>query len=214
MTLFYGIGHYSRVGKDTFANALIAAITQHDTNLRVVKRSFAGKLKEITHELYAWAGVQPPEHYETVEGAKDRDLVLPALGMTPVDLWVRFGTDAVRKQVYDRTWLDYLLKTDHAADIVVIPDVRFPNEADAVKQNGMLIKIVRPGFGPRNTVADRALLDYGGWDYVLGAGGTVASLEEEAQMFADWIAGERPRPEQTAAERAAALSVERIEFRR
>jgi hypothetical protein len=212
MTLFIGLGHYSRTGKDTFANYLTASLAERAPCLRVVKRSLAWKLKQITYDLYAWAGMQPPEHYETHEGEKDRDVVLPALGMTPVQVWVAFGTKAVRNNVYDRTWLDYLLKVNHKADILIVPDVRFPNEADAIKEaSGITIKIVRPGYGPRKTVADRALLGYEGWDYVLGGRGSMEALNIAAQPFAIWAAGHGKKPVQTATERARELAVEYVE---
>jgi len=210
--LLIGLGAYSRVGKDSFADFLTAAITQRAPNLRVVKRPLSWKLKQIACDLYAWAGMQPPEHYETREGEKDRDVTLPALGMTPVELWVALGTKAIRNNVYDRTWLDYLLKTDHKADVLIVPDIRFPNEAAAVKDaGGVLIKIVRPGYGPRKTVADRALVGYDDWDYVLGSEGTMQALDNSTQDFADWITGYVPRPMQTAAARRVALAVEKIE---
>jgi len=206
-----GLGHYSRTGKDSFADYLMAAVTQR-ANLRVVKRSLSWKLKQIAYDLYTWAGMQPPEHYETKEGEKDRDVTLPALGMTPVELWVALGTKAIRNNVYDRTWLDYLLTTDHKANVLIVPDIRFPNEAAAIKEvGGVLIKIVRPGYGPRKTVADRALVGYDGWDYVLGSEGTMQALDNSAQDFADWITGYVPRPMQTAAARRVALAVEKIE---
>ena len=55
------IGHYRRVGKDTFANSLVEKARQLDPRLRVGKRSWAWKLKQICHELYAWAGLREPE---------------------------------------------------------------------------------------------------------------------------------------------------------
>lgn len=213
MTLFIGLGHYSRTGKDTFANTLIEELKREAPHLRAIKRPFAWKLKQVTYDLYAWAGVMPPEHYETPEGAKDRDVVLPALGMTPVELWVAFGTKAVRNQVYQATWRDSVLKTKHDADVVIIPDVRFPDEAEAIKETGgLLIKIVRLGYGPRKTVADRMLLNYDGWDYVLGNLGLLA-LKGDAWRFAKWIAGrERSEwPKQSPESRASALAVEVIE---
>lgn len=211
-TLFIGLGHYSRTGKDSFANYLMAALATNAPHLHVLKRSLAWKLKQITYELYAWAGMMPPEHYETREGEKDRDIILPSLDMTPVGVWVAFGTKAVRNNVYDATWLDYLLKTKHTADIVIVPDVRFPNEANAIKaSDGITIKIVRPGYGPRKTVADRALLDYSGWNYVIGDRGSMESLDLAARPFALWAAGDGPLPVQTPEERIRALAVECIE---
>jgi hypothetical protein len=206
-TLFLGFGHYSRTGKDTTANYFLSHYGDG-----VLKRSFAWKLKQITYELYAWAGLMPPEYYETPEGAKARDIKLPGLDMTPVEVWVAFGTEAIRKNVYQGTWVDYLLKNDHKCDVLVIPDVRFPNEAEAIKTaGGKIVKVVRPGYGPRNTVADRALIGYDGWDYVIGESGEMDDLDNWACLFAMAARREIAWPRQTAEERKAALTVERIE---
>jgi hypothetical protein len=165
-----GLGHYSRTGKDSLANYFVQF--GRDLGLHIAKKSFASKLKEIAHDLYGWAGLKNEAYYNQPNREHERDVVLPALGMTPVDIWVKLGTPAVREQVYDRTWIDYLLKTDHQLDVLVIPDVRFPNEVEAIReQGGLLIKVVRGGYGPRNTVADMALNDYTGWDEIIGGGG-------------------------------------------
>lgn len=220
-----GLGHYSRTGKDTLANAMIEYFGQFFPELVVKKLSFAWKLKKITHELYAWAGVREPEFYETPEGEKARDVVLPLLGMTPVDLWVRFGTDAVRNQVYQNTWVEFVTKGDHQADIVIVPDVRFPNEVAAMQEIGAkLVKVVRPGYGPRKTKADRALLGFTGWDYVVGASGEIAELRRWAVRFGaalsqeilddlttDGTNGRVEWPVQSIDEKALALAVEKIE---
>jgi hypothetical protein len=213
-----GLGHYSRTGKDTLANAMIEWFGQFSPGVKVIKLSFGWKVKQTTHELYAWAGLREPEFYETPEGAKLRDVVLPLLGMTPVDIWVKFGTDAVRNQVYENTWIDYVTKNEHKADVAIVPDVRFPNEVAAMRAAGAkLVKVVRPGFGPKKTKADRALLGYTGWDYVVGASGEIAEL----RWWAGWLsialldeldgsATPRWRPH-TAEERAEASKVEAID---
>lgn len=206
--IIFGIGHYSRTGKDTFANYLITWLKDRAPQLRVIKRPFAWKLKQITHELYAWAGLREPEYYDTHEGAKLRDIKLPVLNLTPVEIWVAFGTPAVREQVYDRTWIDYNLKTVAECDVLIIPDVRFPNETKAILEtNGTLIKVVRPGYGPKNTVADRALLNYTGWHYVIGHEGSMESLNRWAERFACQIIHGNP-VRQTWEERQEALKVE------
>jgi outer membrane protein assembly factor BamE (lipoprotein component of BamABCDE complex) len=63
-------------------------------------------------------------------------MILRALGMTPVEVWVAMGTPAIRENVYDRTWIDYVLQTDHDCDLLIVPDVRFPNEATEFKLIG------------------------------------------------------------------------------
>ncbi len=180
--MIVGLGHYSRTGKDTFANYLIEECEK--LGIKAIKQSFAWELKLVSHELYAWAGLREPEFYETEEGAALRNIKLPELNMSPVEVWVALGTKAIRENVYDRTWLDYLLKKVVHADVLIIPDVRFPNEAEAVKERGgWLIKIVRPGVEPRQTVADLALCDYRGWDDVIGDE-DIRTLRNEAKRYA------------------------------
>lgn len=185
--IIIGLGHYSRTGKDTFANALIAILREMNPDLKVGRRSFASKLKEITHELYAWAGLQDEDYYNNPKHEHERDVKLPAIGLTPVEVWVQFGTPAVREQVYDGTWIDYLLRTKHDLDVMVIPDVRFPNEIAAVREaGGHLTKIVRDGYGPKMTVADLALIYCNDWDNVIGD--RPADLVDGIKNLKQWAA--------------------------
>lgn len=185
-----GLGHYSRTGKDTVANALVSELTH--SNLRVKKISFAWKLKQIAHELYGWAGVKEPAHYETPEGEIDRTVKLTGMasekypeGPTVVDIWIDLGTPAIRENVYENTWIDYVLRTDHECDVLIIPDTRFFNEVVAIKElGGTLIKVVRPGFRPRNSPADMNLFKWRGWDGVIGTTGNMMELKYEASRIA------------------------------
>lgn len=206
-----GLGHYSRTGKDSFANYLIEALHERDPQLRVGKKPFAEKLKDICHQLYKWDGLREMEFYDTPEGAPLRDVPLPVIGKTPVQIWVDMGTPAVREKVYINTWIDYVLKTDHGLDVLIIPDVRFYNEIEAVRSaGGTLIKIVRPGYGPRKTHPDRAVFGYTGWDNVIGEEGSMKSLQVWADRYAAWILGGLPII-RTPAEIEAALKVQVIE---
>ena len=207
-----GLGHYSRTGKDSFANYFLEELAVLKCGLVATKIPFAWKLKRIAYELYAWDGMQPPEFYETPEGAAFRDVVLPHIGKTPVEIWIDLGTPAVREQVYQNTWIDFVLRSNHNADILLIPDVRFPNEVAAVRQaGGTIIKVVRPGYGPRKSVADRALLGFTGWDYVIGASGKMSELHYWAHNFAAWQGCIGSRPYQSDVEKHDALAVEKIE---
>lgn len=195
-----GLGHYSRTGKDSFANFLIDALQER--GIVAKKIPFAWKLKDVTHQLYGWAGLREAEFYDTKHGEPFRDVVLPSLGMTPVQVWVAFGTPAVREKVYDRTWIDYVLNSNHDCEVLIIPDVRFPNEVAAIReQDGTLIKVVRPGFGPRQTVADQALVGFTGWDNVIGSSGRINELHFWASTYAHAITwGHDPRGVRAAEE--------------
>lgn len=186
-----GLGHYSRTGKDTLARLVCEQNQALFPDPLVIKQiSLAWKLKQICHELYGWAGVESPEFYDDPETEHYRDVPLPKLGgMTVVELWVKFGTPAIRENVYDRTWIDYVLKTDHDCDLLIVRDIRFPNEVEAFREEGAyLVKCVREGYGPRNTKADQALITYTGWDYVAGES-SIETLQEDAWILAHWAYG-------------------------
>ena len=201
-----GLGHYSRTGKDSLANMVIQWNNDSAEPLVIKKISLAWKLKQICYELYGWAGLREPEYYDTKEGEGDRDVIIRALGKTPVEIWVAFGTPAVREQVYDRTWIDYILQTDHDCDLLIVPDVRFPNEVEAFGREGAyLVKTVRHGYGPRKTVADQALVGWKGWDMI--AGPTMDTLRGQAQTL-HWWALTGQKPIQLYSDRDSLLSLE------
>jgi hypothetical protein len=202
------LGHYSRTGKDTLANALIESIRERVPRWQVKKLPFALKMKEILHQLYAWAGHREPEFYETEEGASARDIVLPALGLTPVELWVKFGTDLMREGIHPETWVNYVLENEHDVDVLIVTDLRFPNEHAAARRKGAkMVKVVRPGKGPRPTKADRALLGCLDWDLIVGSSGEIRELKEWADRLACEITGDR-KFVQYEAEKREALKVE------
>lgn len=115
-------------------------------------------------------------------------------GMTEKDapLLQALGTEVGRRNDSDR-WvrtLYYQIK-DECPRIAVIPDCRFPNEADFVKQlGGFMIKVVRlDKNGERFVAPDRshdhpsevALDDYTDWDSVIvSTDGDIEGLQQAA----------------------------------
>jgi len=195
------LGHYSRTGKDTVANELCRLLNFE--GMVAKKIPFAWKLKQITHQLYGWAGMQGPDYYDTDEGALARNEPLSLMasekypkGPTPVQIWIDFGTPAVRENVYQASWINYLLKTDHDCDVLVIPDARFLNEVTAIKETGgTLIKVVRPGYRPRiDSPADMNLFTWRGWDGIIGTSGSMDELIYEADRIARYVYDGDPIP--------------------
>lgn len=185
MPMFIGLGHYSRTGKDTFANFLVTELKRR--GVKAVKQPLAWKLKQVAYDLYKWAGHMSPEFYETIEGEKLRHVKLEPLGLTPVELWVRLGTNAVRDNVYTDTWAKYVTEKDYGnAKVVIVPDVRFKSEVRLLKQHAShLIKVVRPGFKPLNTKADMDLAgDYDWYDDIIGETGRAEDLHGWAVTYA------------------------------
>ena len=182
------LGHYKRVGKDTFADYIVDFVKEYDSTIKIGKRSLAYKLKLISHELYGWAGLQHPDYYETVAGTQMREIIIPKLGKSPRQIWIDLGTKAVRDQVYMNTWLDWLINNPSDNDIDIVTDLRFPNEGiEFTALPGVhFIKIVRPGYGPTRG-PDRELVGWGGWDNIIGTSGSLRELEHFAAKYAHAI---------------------------
>ena len=203
-----GLGHYSRTGKDTLAGYILSACKQRGLNAKRV--GFADEVKVVSQQLYGWAGLKNREFYDRKENEHLRDRPLPLLSdLTPVDVWVAVGNKM--REVYPHTWIEKAMDlgvNDSTLDILIISDVRFPNECEAIKgEGGNLVKVVRPGYGPKDTASDRALLGYSGWDYIIGGSGELIEL----MLFADKVPlfhqNEYWVP-QDLDERTAALTVE------
>jgi hypothetical protein len=70
----------------------------------------------------------------------------------------------------------------------VITDVRFPNEADAIKQEeGILIRVNRSGVGPVNDHESETSLDGWGFDYIIDNDSTLGSLKRKVKEILNEI---------------------------
>ena len=96
---------------------------------------------------------------------------------------IKFGTTLVRDQLYRETWV-YATLTE-TTDFTIITDCRFWNEAQAVSQkDGLLVKVMRPGFDGDGSVADTDLDDYTGWHWEIEAE-NLRELNQQVITFAE-----------------------------
>jgi len=166
-------GHKKRCGKNTAATYAAQRLKYHFPDAWIRVTSFAWKIKDVANQLYRWAGVQTPEYYEDHQDEKEKRL--PSIGMSPRELYVRLGTNAIREQVLGSTWVDYTLNQYNGAsalriDYLLITDLRFPNEFDAIKsRGGYCVKIVRTGEEFPSDPVDEALDEEDRWDAVITA---------------------------------------------
>ncbi|KKK90391.1 hypothetical protein LCGC14_2723480 [marine sediment metagenome] len=158
-----GIGYKKGSGKDQFASFMHTFIRCTQPGYCVKRVSFADKLKDIAHQLYHWAGLERGTYYETHRDKKE--VSLPLIGKSPRQIWIEAGNKL--REVHPGTWINFALR-GVVADIIIIPDVRFRNEALAImNQGGMLIRIDRPGI-PQGTDPAEVDLDYwDGWDLII-----------------------------------------------
>lgn len=126
-TLLVGLGHKARHGKDTVANYVHVAMPRQT---RIY--SLAGALKSFARVL----------------GMREKNgAVLQALGAE------------VMRSLNPTIWIDILQAQieEEAPRVALIPDVRFPNEAEWIKsQGGITVKVARwDAYGKPYVAADR-----------------------------------------------------------
>lgn len=174
--LIIGIGYKARTGKDTAAEYL----TEHYHFERV---GFADALKRGVKGMFTLTHNQIWGDEKLVED--------PYWGKTPVQLLQEIGTDVMRDHYDADIWVKAAFKMVekiHNGKMsngphVVIPDVRFPNEAKAIKEaGGYLVRIDRPeedrgdtGRDP-NHPSEVALADFRGWDFKIDNSYTLKTL--------------------------------------
>lgn len=150
-----GFSGYARAGKDTAADYLVE-------NYGYKKFSFASPMKEAMYQLdpritvneLANTSLRVGVDVYGWEGLKDRSPDVRGLLQ-------RFGTEVGREMFGEDFWVDYAMSQIPDGAKAVIADVRFPNEADAIKKLGGKVVRIDRGGSPANThVSETALDDY------------------------------------------------------
>lgn len=167
-----GLAGRARVGKDT-----VAAILHEIANYRVA--SFAEPLRQFVCQI---TGIPRPE----LDDVKEQ--VIPWLGKSPRQLLQTLGTEWGRAMVKDTIWIDVCMKQAEGQR-VVITDVRFDNEADAIRaRGGVIIHVVRPDALQVASHASEAGVTRFDMDHVIINDGTMKDLRRKVDdtLFTIW----------------------------
>jgi hypothetical protein len=128
-----GITGKARAGKDTIATHL--AHTHAFTRI-----AFADPLKLAAQQMFGLTNTQTWDD-------NLKETVIPMWGLSPRQIFQRLGTDAMRGTFGQDVWLRRFVLSYHIlrdTDDVVVPDVRFDNEAMLIKDmGGTLIQVIR-----------------------------------------------------------------------
>lgn len=159
-----GITGLARSGKDTVANFIIASRGGY-------RYSFADPIREMVRAL----GIDMSEPY----WQKNKEEIIPALGASPRRIMQTLGTEWGRQLINPNLWLilaqQRLLR--HGPGMI-IPDVRFPNEAGWVrKHGGLLIHLSRPGVEPVAEHVSESGVERDPMDALLFNTGTLEELQ-------------------------------------
>ena len=165
-------GHRSRMGKNTCADILASYL---HGKIKIV--SFADTLKEACFVMFKWDGMKDKIYYEIHPEA--RNVKLPNIGMTPVEIWIKVGTPLIREGIYNDNWIEATFHQEMNVDYLIITDLRFPNEVEAIrKRNGIIIKVTNTRVSYRDSVADAALSSFENWDHYIENEGTINDLQK------------------------------------
>jgi hypothetical protein len=176
-----GLSGYARAGKDTVADRLVVS---HG----FTKLGFADALKEAAYVLNPILSVNQitdipiylAEHIDAVgwERAKETAEVRRLLQ--------RLGTEVGRNLWGEDFWVERLAaRALRYGGNIVVPDCRFPNEAQFVQVRGQVWRIHRPGTEPVNPHPSETALDDWDFDRHLVNDSTVAALHERVDYLVE-----------------------------
>lgn len=145
-----GITGLARAGKDTTARFVQGWADAH--GVTASRDGFADRLKASAAVALGYDGEQPVEFCDSLK-REGVTVSTPFSRISGREFLQRYGTEAHRDIFGSSFWIDVLFD-DYASGrklsphVLVIPDVRFPNEARAIKdRDGVIWKVERPEAG-------------------------------------------------------------------
>lgn len=177
MVRLIGIAGVARCGKNTVASM----IKEHLG--RTFIRAFADPVKTATAEIY---GVE----VELLRDG-DRDVIDPYWGISYREMLQKVGTDCCRNILRDDIWVRRMQLYFEAMAIhysLIIPDLRFPNEYEFVKDNGGVVWHIRRLSGKTTVHSDHASersLQIWDDDVVIDNDGDLAALAGQVKLILD-----------------------------
>ena len=117
---------------------------------------------------------------------KEKELGKEWDGLTPRKILQLLGTEAGREIIHPNIWVNSLF-ADYTTDSNwIITDVRFPNEAQAIKdRGGIVVRIERPGGESHcgGAHASETALDDYDFDIVINNDGTIEELIDKVKQL-------------------------------
>jgi dephospho-CoA kinase len=186
-------------GKNTVGD-IIQKICLTNEGPTFEQKSFAGKLKQIASLL---TGI-PVEKFEDQEFKKtllgpewgtvstNPLNAIPVFGdvrflhlMSVRELLQKLGTEAMRDGLHKNVWVNALFSDVSLEDNIIITDMRFENEMEAVKERGgITIRVVRPVEKSKTTARlhpSETSLDSAEFDYEIINDGEIVDLIEKVK---------------------------------
>ena len=162
-TFYIGITGEAGSGKNTLADML-------NVNFDTKIVAFADPIKEMLVAL----GIEDIDKYKTIPH--------PVLGKTSRFLMQRLGTEFGRKYLGEDIWIKVLKSRVKDLKFCIVSDVRYPNEADFIRDNGVLVHIKgRGGIGKEHSSEGGVVFKDG--DFKIDNSFTLQHLKNYSQIL-------------------------------
>lgn len=165
--MIIGLAGYARSGKDTVAGLM----------KDYERRAFADPIRDSLMRLNPLVGdgqyLSDIVKRQGWEGAK---ITVPEVRR----LLQSMGTEVGREMVHPDLWVQLSIKDLNAGDKVIFTDVRFPNEAKAIKRlGGTIWRVNRPGVEALNPHPSESSMDHFSYDLIINNYGTIDQLASQ-----------------------------------
>lgn len=174
--MLYAVCGNKRHGKDSVADVLVK---HHQFR----KDSFARPMKEACSIIFGWS-------LEIME--KYKEDVDPSLGISPRQALMLLGTEFGQHMLCEKypefkattgrkLWAKRVLapyRSTDPSDRLVISDLRFPHEAEVVREKGgKVIRVIRPQWPVDLAHESESAVDSVPYDYLISNSGSLVDLE-------------------------------------
>lgn len=182
-----GISGYATSGKDTVAGILHDLYGYEQISFAKALRDCVAVLNPLVAGAVPGRDVRVSEMLDTYgyEETKSRSLEYRRLLQV-------MGTEVGREILGADIWVDTAFSRAPEGKLLVVSDVRFPNEFESIKaRGGQVWRIERKGVTAVNAHVSETALDGFGFDHILFNYGSIRDLASKVMSVMD---GQRPVP--------------------
>jgi hypothetical protein len=176
--MIIGLSGYAQTGKDTIANHLV-------NKYGFTRVAFADPIREAVYKL------DPKVRLSESTGVSIKHAVdsmgwenVKVLSSDARELLQRMGTEVGREIFGENFWVDQAMRKALEYDKVVITDVRYPNELEAILgHSGTVWRVIKDDTGAVNRHPSETALDSYQFEYMIFNNDTIESLYESVDSF-------------------------------
>jgi hypothetical protein len=145
--------------------------------------SLAGPLKEMLSALFNEMNIPQDLQWEYLYGS-GKERVIPEIGVSSRHLMQSLGADWGRRLVSTNIWVDVVVQkiSEKPALRFVVDDLRFPNEAAAIRNidGSQIWRVDRTGVSLNHNHPSDGMLDDIRFDRVISNNGSVQEMFDQA----------------------------------